>query len=83
MSRNIVTIHINGVGVARFAADTFLLDISDDTVTMTCGVPNTQDHPVTIDPLTESLLGSIFTRRTTGERVNLRDIAANPETSAS
>jgi len=32
VSRNIVTIHINGVGVARFAADTFGLDISDETV---------------------------------------------------
>lgn len=74
MSRQIVTISVNGVGLAQFAADTFNLDISDDTVTMTCAVPDTQDSPVTIDPRAESLLNAGFTRRGTGERVTLADL---------
>lgn len=76
MSRPIVTISVNGVGVAQFAADTVGLDITDDTVTMTCAVPSTQETPVTIDPRTESLLGIRFNNRN-GEQVTLSDIAAN------
>lgn len=73
--RQVVTISVNGVGLAQFAADTFNLDISDDTVTMTCAVPDTQSNPVTIDPRAESLLRTVFTRRNTGERVTLADLA--------
>ena len=73
MDRQIVTICINGIGVAQFAADRFDLDISDDTVTMTCTVPNTQEHPVTIDDRNTALLNTKFTNRR-GETVRLADL---------
>jgi hypothetical protein len=75
MSRQIVTISVNGVGVAQFVADTFALDIGDDTVALTCSVPDTQANPVVIDPRSESLLEATFTRRDTGEQVTLYDLS--------
>lgn len=75
MSRQIVTISINGLSVAQFAADNFRLDIGNRSVTMECGVPDTLRSPVTIDPRAESLLGSTFTYRD-GKPTTLADLSS-------
>lgn len=61
MSRVTVTVHVNGLGLTEFAADNFSFDIADQTVTMTCAVPNTQIHPVTLDPQVLAALGIVVT----------------------
>lgn len=71
---DIVTIQVNGIGLAQFRAENIDLTVRQFEVQLTCKVRDTQQHPVTIDPRASELIGARFTDNS-GDPTTLQDLS--------